>query len=706
MITPYQKAQKTGYFEARNVYKGATKLKYAMGNLTATGNADDYMVVSMGDEIALPVPPGAFGAKLFQEWMAIEHPSVHVPVYNATICYDPKKCDPSTHYYSNLYSAAYGLSVLAPATKTITAALKNAGVGANYSPLDYNPHGSYTQFQYWYPVNKAVTIYRKGAMTLPWSEDYTWQSPIGTQQMTTILHDLNRAGLRGVDKTPATSRMMAYIMAHAPGTTAKMWRRAMYGYLAHGVTLINLYEFRPCLAAYTENYVDAGWGIYGSVRQALSELTVFEDIVQNGRVAYGDVGIWNSETMDIWGPVTQPIALTGQHFNSYLSAKRAMYIALQHSELAVDMVVEDDFGATLNSYKLIILTDTHVSTTASAGLTAWVAAGGTLLATAGAGGFDEMNKTNAVMAKLLGIASSQGTFEPGEGIQFLKQDLLNATVVGNVSFEFGSRAVVNTTTCAAPPPNATETFECGNQTYGCHPSCTDAHFQCFRNASLNGSASETPSCSCTSCNYTSGGPIAVLPAVAVRHFFTPAASSTVIATWNDTVPSPSGSKHVQTPAAVRTVSGKGVALYYSFHPGLSYFLPALPLRPTDRGGLDSAYTHFIPSAYDTAVLALIKNASSTAGAVPQVNCSNHLVHGKLIVSKAGKGVAIPLVNWAGTGIENLPNLTVTVNHAAVKPGMKATLATGGKVTELPSSGASGGVSFLLDLGIADALILR
>jgi hypothetical protein len=53
-------------------------------------------------------------------------------------------------------------------------------------------------------------------------------------------------------------------MAHAPGTTAKMWRRAMFGYLAHGVTLINLYEFRPCLAAYTENYVDTGWGLHGS----------------------------------------------------------------------------------------------------------------------------------------------------------------------------------------------------------------------------------------------------------------------------------------------------------------------------------------------------------------------------------------------------------------------------------------------------------
>ena len=106
--------------------------------------------------------------------------------------------------------------------------------------------------------------------------------------MTTILHDLYRAGLRGVDKTPQTSRVMSYIMAHAPGTTAKMWRRAMFGYLAHGVTMINLYEFRPELASYTENYVDDGWGLYGGVRQALSELTTFEDIVQDGRVAYGN----------------------------------------------------------------------------------------------------------------------------------------------------------------------------------------------------------------------------------------------------------------------------------------------------------------------------------------------------------------------------------------------------------------------------------
>ena len=78
--------------------------------------------------------------------------------------------------------------------------------------------------------------------------------------------------------------------------------------------------------------------------------------------------------MDIWGPVTPPTTY-GQHFNTFLAAKRGLYIALQHAELAVDMVVEDDIGPTLNSYKLIVLADTHVTNKAAAGLAAWVAAG-------------------------------------------------------------------------------------------------------------------------------------------------------------------------------------------------------------------------------------------------------------------------------------------------------------------------------------------
>ena len=52
-------------------------------------------------------------------------------------------------------------------------------------------------------------------------------------------------------------------------------------------------------------------------------------------------------------------------------------------------------------------------------------------------------------------------------------------------------------------------------------------------------------------------PASSIPAMAARHVFTPATTSSVIATWGDTK---------KSVAAVHTASGKGQALYYSFYP--------------------------------------------------------------------------------------------------------------------------------------------
>jgi hypothetical protein len=52
-------------------------------------------------------------------------------------------------------------------------------------------------------------------------------------------------------------------------------------------------------------------------------------------------------------------------------------------------------------------------------------------------------------------------------------------------------------------------------------------------------------------------------------------------------------------------------------------------------------------------------------------------------------------------------LQVNVTLAAVKPGMEATLASGGAVHEIPGGTVANGVQFVLDhLAVADALILR
>jgi hypothetical protein len=81
--------------------------------------------------------------------------------------------------------------------------------------------------------------------------------------------------------------------------------------------------------------------------------------------------------------------------------------------------------------------------------------------------------------------------------------------------------------------------------------------------------------------------------------------------------------------------------------GLSYFLPAIPLRPADRGGTDQAFTHFVPSNFSADVLELVRNASVVGQVQRQVVCSNNLVHGRAVVAKGGQAVVVPLTNWAG-----------------------------------------------------------
>ena len=96
-ITADQKASKRGYFEARNIYRSPTALGYALGNLTAAGVADDYMVVSMGDEIALAVPSGPSGADLFKQFCSENHyPSVRLKELAAARYLD-MHIDHSTH---------------------------------------------------------------------------------------------------------------------------------------------------------------------------------------------------------------------------------------------------------------------------------------------------------------------------------------------------------------------------------------------------------------------------------------------------------------------------------------------------------------------------------------------------------------------------------------------------------------------------------
>ena len=73
-------------------------------------------------------------------------------------------------------------------------------------------------------------------------------------------------------------------------------------------------------------------------------------------------------------------------------AKRSLYIAIRHCQIALDVITEEDIeDGLVNSYALVFLSAPHIRTAAATALVDWVAKGGTLLGSVGMGMLNEFN---------------------------------------------------------------------------------------------------------------------------------------------------------------------------------------------------------------------------------------------------------------------------------------------------------------------------
>lgn len=158
--------------------------------------------------------------------------------------------------------------------------------------------------------------------------------------------------------------------------------------------------------------------------------------------------------------------------------------------------------------------------------------------------------------------------------------------------------------------------------------------------------------------------------------------ATVIYTFND-----------GSPALAEKKVHQGQVRWFGFLPGLTYLQPAIPKSPVDRGSTDEAMAHFIPSDTDGTVWPLLSSFFSNE---TPVFCSEKRVESSVIESN--HGLVIPLINWSGEPVKDL-NV-----HAWIKvPTGKVSLASGKPVKLMREDGR---LVFVLDLDVADALILR
>jgi hypothetical protein len=595
-------SQVRGYVDVRG--QSPLQLEVFCQKLKTEGKANKIAIVSLGDEIGLGSPPAADHAA-FREWLKSRKllPADVDPDAADNwdkILYSPDKAaaerKPGLYYYSQLYRFRYGIRQQKSLTDVLQKHLPHAGIGANSSP--HHGHLYMGETHHW------ISVFREEGMTMPWGEDYIWQVPVGTQQMNTLAVDMFRAAITG----KRGMRIHYYVMPHTPGNTPDSWRRQFYGTLAHGAKIVNLFEFRPVQAAYTENHTTDP-AMYHQVRTAFHELGKFEDLLQDSRVFPAQAGLWFSEASDVWNDQRAPFDV----------AKRTLYIAIRQQQIPLDVVVEGD---DLRSYKVLYLTDQHVSRAASQAIAAWVKAGGQLLATAGAGMYDEFNQLNKIMRELLHVDQAGLDAAPGEPVRFEKQDLAFAEVMDTV--------------------REAETVKKER-----------------------------------------------IPVIGIRSQFE-VEGADVIGEFAD-----------GQPAVTTAPVERGRVTFLAFLPGLSYFKPAMPRRPADRGATNDSMAHFIPTEFDAEAAKLIAQpAQGLSLPVVCVTGSPAKPAGlvETTVLQAPQGFVVPVINWSGKPI---PQLSVNVNFLS---SVKSVNLASGKPVKF--SGAGSKLVFTFDLDVADSLILK
>jgi hypothetical protein len=223
---------------------------------------------------------------------------------------DPKKA--KLFYHSGLASDDFGSWQIGNLTAVYHKQLPNARVGANFMgiisaascPGQQTSSASSASgffvggcaFNYIGNVRQWIKPFREGALSLPWSEDWQWQSPLLSQQAVTLLFDVFRSGMRdsksgnSLGVWSGSAPIMFYVMPHL-GNTANSWRRQFYGDLSHGLKFHNTFEFTAPDSAYTCDSTPTinNYSHFKAVTRAWNEVSSFDDIIMCdvGRPTHG-----------------------------------------------------------------------------------------------------------------------------------------------------------------------------------------------------------------------------------------------------------------------------------------------------------------------------------------------------------------------------------------------------------------------------------
>ncbi|MCW3052198.1 MAG: Beta-galactosidase trimerization domain protein [Chthonomonadales bacterium] len=611
--------ERGGIIRRSLAYQHSDDIPATIATIHKAGVEDYFYLLSFGDEIGLPPvdvrdaaavtafrefvraegeTPQTLGVAGWEQVRPLSALSAEVAVQTGVLPTGTPKTDAETgrlkrlFWYSSLFRIRRGVETFAAKTQEFQTLLgPDVRTSANL--------GGQHPF-YWMSQASFIDSFRGGAMSLAWSEDYTYTQPEGSR----LIADFDAAYLRkgaSYHHTP----MMFYCMPHYPGNSPQLLLQNVVMQWANNVKDIDWFQAGPD-AWSTENYIAyrGGMPMWKMLRTVSGMAGLIEDDLVPANVEPTPIAMLLSASSDLWeveggsqndlhpAAGSQPASKAS---NISQEERKAIWYALRQAGYRVDFVTENDVKAgLLKNYRALYVCGANLERQAAEGIREWVRTGGVLFATAGAARKNEFDELLTTLDEALG-RGTQIQYQRYRGPLRARLELL---------FE---KPLDRLTVSADPAMPAS-------------PSPSDFDALCSQE----------------------------------RFHANPVAR--VLARYRSD----------KSPAFVEMGFGKGMGYYIGTLPGQAYLKPALPIRPTGKGGEEGGLALLPePVAFDGAALEAILRPLRAAQILPDVVAAHRsVVSGRL---SSAKSIVVPLVNLAEQHDGTLKDLKIEVRDIESRP---------------------------------------
>ncbi len=385
------------------------------------GVQDQFHYVSYGDEIGLPAvdvknaakveafreylkkrgeTPARLGLATWDDVKPLAAMSANVAVQIGVL---PKaeQDNPASlaklkrlYWHSTEFRTAQGIAAFADKTAAIRQELgSDVHTTANMGGM--HPF-------YWMHQSSFIESFKHGAMTLAWTEDYTYCQPEGSR----LVVDFEAAYLRK-GASYHNQPMMYYCMPHWPGNTPEYLLQCAVLEWGQNVKDLDFFWASPD-AFSTENYVTyrGGMPIWKTLRTISGMAGLLENHLLPARTEPAKIALLLSEASDVWelnGKSQGSVVPGSEETNISQEERKALWYALRNAGHRVDMITEADCAeGLLKNYAALYVCGRNLEHRAATAIQSWVTTGGTLFATAGAARKDEFDEPITTLDAVLG----------------------------------------------------------------------------------------------------------------------------------------------------------------------------------------------------------------------------------------------------------------------------------------------------------------